>query len=110
VGSYKPNAWGLYDCLGNVRECTLDYREGNPSTDTVDPVGKTVDLAAFTDPTRILRATRGGHYSEKAFNCALPTRSFGDPGREWYPIQGCRIAWRFPFAGTDAAAGEGAQD
>ena len=110
VGSYKPNAWGLYDCLGNVRECTLDYREGNASTETVDPVGKPVDLSAYADPTRILRATRGGHYSEKALNCALPTRAFGDPGREWYPIQGCRIAWRFPFAGTDAAAGEGAQD
>ena len=96
VGSYKPNAWGFYDMLGNVRECTLDYRSsGFSSAAVVDPVGEMVPDTT-TDYTKVLRATRGGHYSDIAKMCALPTRGMGDEGREWYPIQGCRIAWRFP--------------
>ena len=25
MGSFKPNAWGLYDMLGNAQEYSLDY-------------------------------------------------------------------------------------
>lgn len=38
VGSYTPNAWGLYDMHGNVYEWVLDWL-GEPKSDVVDPLG-----------------------------------------------------------------------
>ena len=42
VGLLKPNAWGLYDTIGNYTEMTLDVFPANDlgyRTDSVDPVG-----------------------------------------------------------------------
>ena len=61
VGSYEPNAWGLYDMLGNVHEACLDWYESwetlypDVTKVYVDPVGP-----PRGDKTRL--AYRGGKY------------------------------------------------
>ena len=39
VAEKKPNAWGIYDMLGNVFEHTLDYHKEMSSVSVTDPVG-----------------------------------------------------------------------
>ena len=57
VGSYMPNAWGLYDMLGNIWEFCLD-RYGPIGTDAlVDPRGP----AEYS--TANMRVLRGGAYN-----------------------------------------------
>ncbi len=41
VGSYLPNAWGLYDMHGNVSEWCLDWIDWWPSSPLTDPKGPT---------------------------------------------------------------------
>jgi formylglycine-generating enzyme required for sulfatase activity len=73
VGQLKPNAWGLYDMLGNVAEWVLDQYDENY-------FAKMKDLAA--DPelqptTRNPRILKGGSYNDEAveLRCANRTRS-----------------------------------
>jgi len=51
VGSYPPNAFGVYDMHGNVREWCLDFRGEYDGADKVDPVG-----------SNELKACRGGEW------------------------------------------------
>jgi len=55
VGQKEPNAWGLYDMIGNVAEFVWDWDSGLPyqSGDTLDPRGPSGGM---------LRRTRGGNY------------------------------------------------
>ena len=59
VGSYAPNAYGLYDMLGNVSEWALDYLESDPDNTVVqvNPMGGTK-----SDNGR--RVRRGGGWSD----------------------------------------------
>ena len=58
VGSYAPNAWGLYDMHGNVYEWCLDWYCG--SIIGADPVGATSGDS---------RVVRGGSYNYGAYSC-----------------------------------------
>ena len=60
VGSYPPNAWGLYDMHGNVREWCSDNYAQHPRGVVIDPVG------SLENP---LRGLRGGSYLHQAAQC-----------------------------------------
>jgi len=64
VASKKPNAWGLYDMLGNVMEWTLDqfapYKPGNqvnPWVRGTQPYPHAVRGGSWNDPATALRCT-----------------------------------------------------
>jgi formylglycine-generating enzyme required for sulfatase activity len=69
VGSYPPNAWGLYDLHGNVWEWCLDWRE-NYSGKESDPRGSS---------TGSDRMARGGGWYHRAYYCRSAYRGGNTP-------------------------------
>lgn len=73
VGQFAPNAFGLYDMHGNVREWTLDaFRSRLPGGELVDP-------AAREAGNRI--AIRGGGWEDTAARVRSAAREQSSPGR-----------------------------
>ena len=70
VGSYKANAWGLYDMHGNVAEWCLDYYSSKLSSGVTDPKGPT------SSGSRVLR---GGSFASTAAGCTSSIRSYNVP-------------------------------
>jgi formylglycine-generating enzyme required for sulfatase activity len=68
TGQKKPNAWGLYDMLGNVGEWTLDQYRDDYFTAIGDAPANPMIAPTETYP----RAVRGGGYLDKpdALRCA----------------------------------------
>jgi len=103
VGKKKPNAWGLYDMSGNVREWVYDfysptaYQEAAKQTPAVNPRGP---------ESGQVHVARGGDYSCKIQELRCAARAFeetwwrsGDPqipkSQWWLPemdIIGFRVA------------------
>ncbi len=83
VGSYPPNAWGLYDMHGNVQEWCSDWFDANaynagPRKDPRGPAAGTV------------RVTRGGSWTNVGHLC----RAAGRAARSTFeraPTQGVRV-------------------
>jgi formylglycine-generating enzyme required for sulfatase activity len=68
VKSYEPNAYGLYDTHGNVREwCADAYHESLPGG--VDPL-------VTTDWNRVIR---GGGWNSRGYECRSSRRSRNAP-------------------------------
>lgn len=99
VGQKKPNAWGLYDMLGNVAEWTIDQYTKDYFTvaDTIDPLIK---------PTsRYPRSVRGGSYLDdlsSAFRSAARRNSVVEwnvrdpqiPKSRWWLTDGMFVGFR----------------
>ncbi len=98
VGSYKPNAWGLYDMHGNAEEWTNGAWPGSfqysASTNTVDDVGP----VSATWGQWGNRIVRGGNCKSPARYCAIHRRLRDGSQlyeRSYMEATGIRLIWRF---------------
>ncbi|MBO7533626.1 MAG: SUMF1/EgtB/PvdO family nonheme iron enzyme [Victivallales bacterium] len=74
VGSYAPNAWGLYDMHGNVVEWCLDWFYGDDysADDVTDPVGEEFD------PDLEVSVCRGGSWCSEPYKCRSAFRGISN--------------------------------
>jgi formylglycine-generating enzyme required for sulfatase activity len=71
VGYREPNAWNLYDMLGNVNEWCQDwYQDNYNGLDNVDPQGPSCGTS---------RVLRGGCFLSNAAGCRAAFRDCGTP-------------------------------
>ncbi|MFN5423275.1 MAG: formylglycine-generating enzyme family protein [bacterium] len=100
VGLKKPNAWGLYDMLGNVAEWTADQYEPEYFKKIGDaPVNPNIQPTA-----RYPRSIRGGSYLDDATLLKVSTRQFSDvswnkrdpqiPKSRWWLTDGAFVGFR----------------
>lgn len=82
VASYMPNAWGLYDCHGNVAEWCLD-KIGNIPNGAKDFEGQR--------SKSLNRVTRGGHNMSPAYELASGYRTYY-PAEDGIYFNGFRLA------------------
>jgi len=80
VGQKRPNAWGLYDMLGNVSEWCQDWYGGYSSAAANNPTGPS---SGFD------RVLRGGSWDSMAMYARVSVRSRNIPGL-WYSFLGLR--------------------
>ncbi len=70
VGTFPPNAWGLYDMHGNVWEWCQDWYGDYPSDAVIDPAGTSSGLIRFL---------RGGSWYDYAHDCRSANRYGNSP-------------------------------
>jgi len=70
VGSFAPNAWGLYDMSGNVWEWCRDLFDRYDAVSTVDP---------YETESGRNRVRRGGSWFSPGYSCRSANRAYGHP-------------------------------
>ena len=112
VGSYKPNAWGIYDMHGNVWELCNGYMAGTyyawysssgyycaaEYPNLVDDLGPIVD--PFGEWS--YRPVRGGAWDRSARDCCIALRNSNTERTSF----GFRLVWRFPTPPQNPPAAE----
>ena len=83
AGQKIPNAWGLYDMCGNVREWCEDWYH-------VSYTGAPTDGSPWVSPAGTRRVNRGGSYYDIDNLCRSAYRNSNEPTFK-YPSTGFRI-------------------
>jgi formylglycine-generating enzyme required for sulfatase activity len=91
VGSYAPNAWGLYDMHGNVAEWCSDYYDKDyyAKSTKEDPQGPDKGVVS-TDYNDFYRIVRGGCWLDEARACRSAYRFRAMP-HDPYRLIGFRV-------------------
>lgn len=71
VARKRPNAWGLYDMQGNVKEFCQDVYNHLPTEPVIDPV----EVNPYRKTTSGYRVVRGGNYSAAAIHLRSASRA-----------------------------------
>jgi formylglycine-generating enzyme required for sulfatase activity len=74
VGEKKPNAWGLYDMLGNVSEWCQDWLGDYPNDTVTDPTGPSSGSQ---------RGIRGGSWWDRTWFLRVSRRDAYTPGTKY---------------------------
>jgi formylglycine-generating enzyme required for sulfatase activity len=100
TGQKKPNAWGLYDMLGNVSEWTLDQFR----TDYFTAIGDSAVNPVMMPTTTYPRSVRGGSYMDNAGDLRCATRGKSDvswnkrdpqmPKSKWWLTDAMSVGFR----------------
>jgi formylglycine-generating enzyme required for sulfatase activity len=85
IGTKKPNAWGLYDMLGNVMEWTLDQYKPYANAEAENPWVRST--------TSYPHAVRGGSWHDEAAQVSCTVRVASEAGWKMLDPQLPKSVW-----------------